>query len=157
MTEELNHLREALRRVKYEAASLADAQVIALEALTAAKPAQAAQVPTDEGAVQAMWRLFADTNTVVRLDRAQFGTLVQSIEKLVLTAAPGVPEGWTDRHCRVAAFALHRFAYEARNIVKASALKTWQGEQDAHIKFAADAKDADEARSILLAAAPAKK
>lgn len=42
MTEELKQLREALRRVKYEAASLADAQVIALESITAAQPAQAA-------------------------------------------------------------------------------------------------------------------
>ena len=41
MTEELNLLREALRRVKYEAASLADAQVIALEALTQRPAAQA--------------------------------------------------------------------------------------------------------------------
>lgn len=40
MTEELNLLREALRRVKYEAASLADAQVIALEALTQRPAAQ---------------------------------------------------------------------------------------------------------------------
>lgn len=42
MTKELTKLRDALRRVKNEAASLADAQVIALEALTAA---QSAQVP----------------------------------------------------------------------------------------------------------------
>lgn len=41
MTEELNLLREALRRVKHEAASLADAQVIALEALTQRPAAQA--------------------------------------------------------------------------------------------------------------------
>ena len=40
MTEELNLLREALRRVKHEAASLADAQVIALEALTQRPAAQ---------------------------------------------------------------------------------------------------------------------
>lgn len=40
MTEELNLLREALRRVKYEAASLADAQVIALEALAQRPAAQ---------------------------------------------------------------------------------------------------------------------
>ena len=50
MTEELKQLREALRRVKYEAVSLADAQVIALEALIAAQPAQeqAQQPLTDE-------------------------------------------------------------------------------------------------------------
>lgn len=41
MTEELKQLREALRRVKHEAASLADAQVIALEALTQRPAAQA--------------------------------------------------------------------------------------------------------------------
>lgn len=40
MTEELKQLREALRRVKHEAASLADAQVIALEALTQRPAAQ---------------------------------------------------------------------------------------------------------------------
>lgn len=40
MSEELNLLREALRRVKHEAASLADAQVIALEALTQRPAAQ---------------------------------------------------------------------------------------------------------------------
>ena len=40
MTEGLKQLREALRRVKYEAASLADAQVIALEALTQRPAAQ---------------------------------------------------------------------------------------------------------------------
>lgn len=41
MTQELKQLREALRRVKHEAASLADAQVIALEALTQRPAAQA--------------------------------------------------------------------------------------------------------------------
>lgn len=41
MTEGLKQLREALRRVKHEAASLADAQVIALEALTQRPAAQA--------------------------------------------------------------------------------------------------------------------
>lgn len=40
MTKELNKLREALRRVQYQAASLADAQVIALEALTQRPAAQ---------------------------------------------------------------------------------------------------------------------
>lgn len=43
MTEELKQLREALRRVKHEAASLADAQVIALEALTQRPAAQAGE------------------------------------------------------------------------------------------------------------------
>lgn len=43
MTEELKQLREALRRVKYEAAALADAQVIALEALTQRPAAQAGE------------------------------------------------------------------------------------------------------------------
>ena len=43
MTEELKHQREALRRVKHEAASLADAQVIALEALTQRPAAQAGE------------------------------------------------------------------------------------------------------------------
>ena len=43
MTQELTQLREALRRVKHEAASLADAQVIALEALTQRPAAQAVE------------------------------------------------------------------------------------------------------------------
>ena len=47
MTEELKQLREALRRVKHEAASLADAQVIALEALT--QPAAQAECVGCEG------------------------------------------------------------------------------------------------------------
>jgi len=48
MTEELKQLREALRRVKHEAASLADAQVIALEALTQRPAAQATPEPVGE-------------------------------------------------------------------------------------------------------------
>ena len=54
MTEELNLLREALRRVKYEAASLADAQVIALEALTQ-RPAAQTERGAFENAALAKW------------------------------------------------------------------------------------------------------
>lgn len=46
MTQELTQLREALRRVKYEAVSLADAQVIALEALTQPASQEQAQQPS---------------------------------------------------------------------------------------------------------------
>lgn len=48
MTEELKQLREALRRVKHEAASLADAQVIALEALTQRPAAQGVEREADD-------------------------------------------------------------------------------------------------------------
>ena len=57
MTEELKQLREALRRVKHEAASLADAQVIALEALTQRPAAQAGEV---ELAFDQGWRMAAE-------------------------------------------------------------------------------------------------
>lgn len=88
MTEELTKLRDALRRVKHEAASLADAQVIALEALTAAQPAQVQEpfghfraepfgwtacAETDEGAVALYERPVPEVFTLQELhdlDRA---------------------------------------------------------------------------------------
>ena len=51
---ELKQLREALRRVKHEAASLADAQVIALEALTQ-RPAAQTEREAFESAALAKW------------------------------------------------------------------------------------------------------
>jgi len=47
MTDTNQKLREALRRIKHESASLADAQVIALEALSLPTQAGAVDVPTD--------------------------------------------------------------------------------------------------------------
>lgn len=64
----------------------------------------------------------------------------------------GVPEGWTDRHRNIVCFALHRFAAKSRSLSNMAAQKSWEGHKDDHVKFAADAKDADEALAMLTAA-----
>lgn len=72
MTEELKQLREALRRVKHEAASLADAQVIALEALTAAQPAQAGERDTGPHVLREVFELCDDTMTKMESESTEF-------------------------------------------------------------------------------------
>lgn len=72
MTEELKQLREALCRVKHEAASLADAQVIALEALTAAQPAQAGERDTGPHVLREVFELCDDTMTKMESESTEF-------------------------------------------------------------------------------------
>ena len=71
--------------------------------------------------------------------------------------APGVPDGWSDRHKRVAAFALRRFADAAWERADEAAQKSYMGNPGDYKAFQGDAKDAEEARSILLTAAQAQK
>lgn len=71
--------------------------------------------------------------------------------------APGVPDGWSDRHTRVAAFALRRFADAAWERSDEAAQKNYMGNPGDYKAFQIDAKDAEEARSILLTAAQAQK
>lgn len=102
MTEELTKLREALRRVKHEAASLADAQVIALEALTAAQPAQ---VPDDSALLDHLDTLakrpagsdlhcfggrvvlYVRTDIGAQVEASGAGTAREAIRAAMLTAA----------------------------------------------------------------------
>jgi len=111
MTNQSNteQMREALRKIKHEAVSLADAQVIALEALTA----PAAEVPEAMGDAEAKKVLLAsdlyDMHKHVGWYSAPEKNFKEKGVALILSVAaardaqwqstrpaPGVPEGWRD-------------------------------------------------------------
>lgn len=120
------------------------------------------EVPEDTTRLQALEEAVAyekaQAETYFKLYNAACETAQRRLQELVrlessAITSPQVPEGLTPRHCQIAAFALYRLSCDAHRMAEAAAQKSWRGKPDDHLKFAADAKDADEARSILLAAA----
>ena len=88
-------LREALRSIQYEAASLADAQVIALQALNATYPARAALSATQPAQAAQPVQGLAPLLERIRPGVAAAPWVVEALQKLAAQAAQGEPaEHW---------------------------------------------------------------
>ena len=85
-------LREALRSIQYEAASLADAQVIALQALNATYPARAALSATQPAQAAQPVQGLAPLLERIRPGVAAAPWVVEALQKLAAQAAQGAGE-----------------------------------------------------------------